>query len=158
VRHRPNLTRLLIFVCILGGAAGVATAVMHKPDTASAAAEPGPSPQPTGAAATPAPTPLAVQDCLPGSTGTYISRYGNVDVHCALSPDGRIWQWTGVAQRDNSYAAAGVGTTVTDSTGARWVSKLASGGSKVWVWLPQNNTGWHPPTASYPRTGVTPDN
>jgi hypothetical protein len=157
VRHRPNLTRLLIFLGILGGAVAVAAAVIHQPDSASAASGPDVVARPTAVPATPAPTPQTVQNCTPGSTGTYISQYGNVDVRCALDADGRVWQWDGVAQRDNSYAAAGAGTTVTDSTGARWVVKLATGGSRVWVWVPQNNTGWHPPTRSYPKNGVTPD-
>ena len=91
MRYRPQLTRLLIFVGVLGSATAVAAAIMHDPDTASAASAPDVVPQPTAAPAPSAPTVQPVQDCTPGSTGTYISQYGNVDVLCALSSDGRVW-------------------------------------------------------------------
>ncbi|HEX3826503.1 MAG TPA: hypothetical protein VHV82_04440 [Sporichthyaceae bacterium] len=156
MRHRPNLTRLLIFLAILGTSAGVAAAIMRDPDPAAAESAPDVVATPTTAPAAPAPTAQAVQDCLPGSTGTYVSQYGSVAVLCELNSAGTVWQWTGVEQRDNAYAAAGTGATVTDSTGAKWIVKLASGGSRLWVWLPQDNTAWHPPTASYPAAGVTP--
>jgi hypothetical protein len=157
VRKRPNLTRLLVFLAAVGTAAGVATAVTRHPESAVAEATPGsvvvPTPTPTPGA----PLRLPVQDCTPGTTGTYVGRHGNVNVRCELSPDGSRWEWTGIGQRDNAYASAGVGATVTDSTGATWAVRMATGGSKVWVWLPKNNTNWHPPTRSYPNEGVTPD-
>jgi hypothetical protein len=157
VRHRPNLTRLLIFLAILGTSAGVAAAIMRDPDPAAAVATPDVVPPPTPAPPPAAPAAQPVQDCLPGSTGTYVSQYGSVGVLCELNSAGTVWQWTGIGQRANAYAAAGIGATVTDSTGAKWVVKLASGGSRLWVWLPQDNTAWHPPTASYPAAGVTPN-
>jgi hypothetical protein len=157
VRHRPNLTRLLIFLGILGTGAAVAAAVMHNPDSADAVSAPDVVAVPTAAPATPAPAAQPVQDCLPNSTGTYVSQYGSVDMLCQLNSAGTVWQWSGTDQLSNAYAAAGTGATVTDSTGANWVVKLATGGVRLWVWLPQSNTAWHPPTASYPATGVTPD-
>ena len=156
MRNRPNLTRLLIFLGVVGAAAAIAAAAMHTSAPADAAEDStAPTPAPTAVAVAPVRQP--VQSCLPGSTGTYVGRHGSVEMRCALSADGSRWQWDGVVQSSDAYAAAGIGATVVDSTGATWVAKLASGGSKLWVWVPGRNNNWHPPSASYPAEGVTAD-
>jgi hypothetical protein len=156
VRNRPNVTRLLIFLGVVGAAVSIAAAAMHGSQPARAADDV-PATVPTAVPVAPGPVRQPVQTCLPGSTGTYVGRHGSVEMLCALSADGSRWQWNGTVQSSDAYAAAGLGATVVDSTGATWVCKLASGGSKLWVWLPQSNTNWHPASASYPAEGVTAD-
>gem|GEM_PF-4685422 len=159
--RRPNLTRLLIFLAVLGTAVGGAAAAFGDRDRAAVAAPP-PStaralPAPTAApiAARPAPKPPG-RDCAPGSNGIYIGRHGNVDVVCTLNAAANRWQWSGVGQRDDTYTAARPGTSATDSTGAVWVSRAGGSGTNLWVWSAARNSGWHPPTRPYPAEGVTP--